>query len=161
MIQDYDDGIEYNLYTGEGTQLILPESELKKHKRKLSSAQPLQTESKFKVVELSKPELLAFNTRVEVLTEQYLGQTTQYANVLKFEDAYHKLCEEFGLTGVVAVTGEGNVILDTEEHIEEVAGDLEEYQMISDAVFLGEKVKDDISIFFDPNATDKDLEILE
>lgn len=136
----------------------------KREVRKNFNELPLQTMKKTKVVDIPRPVLVALNMEMEKLVSKWLDESNQWINVIKFEEAAQRLGEEYGVTIVIGIieTEEGPTInIDTEEILNETAGEVEQYQQFSDKFHGGAKVKDDIEILRDPNASDRDNRLLE
>lgn len=121
---------------------------------------PLEVKQKTKVVEWPKPVVAAFHIELARLVSRYLDTASSFTAVIQFENAASKLCEEYGVTLAVSVSG-NDITVDTEEIIQETAGELHQYQMFADAVHGGVKVKDDVDILYNPNASDEDKRLLK
>jgi hypothetical protein len=121
---------------------------------------PLEAHKKTREVEIPKVALHAFRIELARLQDKYLDSGSSMQALIQFENAARALGEEYGVTVVMAVDGDGNVLIDTEEIITEVAGDLTDYEIASKYLHGGVAVKDDLGILMNPNASDKDNELL-
>lgn len=140
--------------------LLLPGHAVKKPDPRTQMSSTPTKHKKTKVVELPKMVLAALNYEINALTEKYLGASTDYANVLKLEDALLNLGEDYGVTIVCKVyenaIGEACVDIHTVEELHEVAGELNEYQIVADAVYGNVKVQDDTELLLNPNVSKED-----
>ena len=121
---------------------------------------PLEAHKKTREVEIPKVALHAFRIELARLQDKYLDSGSSMQALIQFENAARALGEEYGITVVLAVDSDGNVMIDTEEILVEVAGDLTDYEIASKYLHGGVAVKDDLSILMNPNASDKDNELL-
>lgn len=120
---------------------------------------------KKKTVDIPAPALHAMNMEIDRLVDRYLGETTDFQNVIKLEDALHDLGEDYGVTIVLSVlerSGKPYVIIDTEEILNEVADDTPDaklHQMFVDKAHgKGQiKVKSDVDVLFDERASQEDV----
>lgn len=127
-----------------GYGLYLPTGSVKKEVRRSFQETPLEMKKKVKTKDISKIMLHCMRMEISRLTDTYLDGTGDMQNVLKLERALEKLGEDYGVTFVIAVSGD-DIIIDTEEILNEVAGDLSEYNLVSSMLHDGVKVLDDIS----------------
>lgn len=119
---------------------------------------------KKKTVDIPAPALEAMNIEIDRLVDRYLGETTDFQNVIKLEDALYDLGQEYGVTIVLSVlerNGEPYVVIDTEEILNSVADDTPDaklHQMFVDKAHgAGVKVKSDVDVLFDPKASQEDI----
>lgn len=110
-----------------------------------------------KTVEISMLARAALNFEISQLEKTILGDTTSFQNVLKFESELQKLGEEYGVTIRCRVyqdlKGEYCIDISTEEELIEVAGDMSEYKLVSEACFGTTEVKDEVDLVLNPKVS--------
>lgn len=145
--------------------LLVPPGSVSRKKQLRTEFQetPLECHKKTRTVEMPKPVYNAFRMEMARLESKHLDTATDMTHVLAFEKEASTLCEEYGVTLALAVDGENNIIVQTEELIVESAGEVELYQQYSNALHYGEKVMDDVALLYKPSETmtDKEWQVLD